>query len=159
MKKVSKLTYIFSVFTWIANIVLIFVNIFLDLFAFSLIFLFASVLLQGFLSGVFWSSDSLPDNSVQKTRFDTVLLIFEIVSAIFWGVGFIFLMTSGGNPEVIGGEYCIMNHGEIVSTISKNTFILLSVCEYFVLYFGMLFFTTFMLSTVRARFLMQISVK
>ena len=157
MKKISKWLYIFSLYTWLANMAFIIINLFVDMFAISFILLFVSVVLQGIFSGAFSNNDFALEKTANKTWLDCMVLISKILSAFGMGIGAGSLFIVGGVPEIVGEEYCIVNHGAVVRVISGNWYIYFSVCQYLMLSFGMLIFTTFMFARIRSIFLMQSS--
>lgn len=153
MKKVHKWLYFFSLLTWLANIALIIINIFVDLFAITAIFLFVSVMIQAILSGAF--SYTEPERSISKNWFDRVLLVSKISSFLCMGLGAVSMLIAGGRARIVNEMYCIVDHSKVVAVISENWFVYLSVCEYLLLFFGILIFTTFMFSRVRTLYLIQ----
>ena len=157
MKKISKWLYIFSLYTWLANMAFIIINLFVDMFAISVVLLFVSVALQGIFSGAFSNNDFALEKTANKTWLDCMVLISKILSAFGMGIGAGSLFIAGGGPEIVGEEYCIVNHGAVVRVISGNWYIYFSVCQYLMLFFGMLIFTTFMFARIRSIFLMQSS--
>ncbi|MGN1444797.1 MAG: hypothetical protein ACI4WV_00760 [Eubacteriales bacterium] len=154
-KKVHTWLYRLSLFTWLANIALIVINLFVDLFGISIICLFVSVVLQGFLSGVFATNSMTLEEPVPKTRLDLAVSISQIISLLVSAVGFISILLAGGSPEIVNEAYCLVNHGEVVRTVSKNWFVYLSVCEYCLQFFSILIFSTFMFSKIRGLYLTQ----
>lgn len=156
-KKVHTWLYRLSLFTWLANIALIVINLFVDLSGISFICLFASVVLQVFLSGVISKNSMTNENEepVKRTRFDLAVSISQITSFLVSTVGFISILLAGGSPEIVNETYCLVEHGEVVRTVSKNWFVYLSVCEYCLQFFGILVFSTLMFSMIRALYLTQ----
>lgn len=154
-KKVHTWLYRLSLFTWLANIALIVINLFVDLSGISFICLFASVVLQVFLSGVISKNSMTPEEPVKRTRLDLAVSISQITSFLVSTVGFISILLAGGSPEIVNETYCLVEHGEVVRTVSKNWFVYLSVCEYCLQFFGILVFSTLMFSMIRALYLTQ----
>ena len=73
MKKISKWLYIFSLYTWLANMAFIIINLFVDMLAISVVLLFVSVALQGIFSGAFSNNDFTLEKSANKTWLDCMV--------------------------------------------------------------------------------------
>lgn len=159
MRKIHRWLYILSLCTWLAHLVLIVANIFVDLVAISFIFLFISLIIQGVCSGAFSSNDFTSTKVLKKRWLDYVLMFSKIISILSMGVGVISLFVSGGGPEIIDDKFCVVNHGEIIRIISEEWYVYLSICDFFVSFFGLLIFTTLMFERIRYLYLSQRSTQ
>ena len=121
----------------------------------SFMLLFLSVVLQGWLSGAFSESKYKAEKSNQKDFLDIAVFISGVVAKVGMAVGFVSLMISGGGPEIVDGVYCVVSHGDILYDISRNLYVYLSVCEYMLMFCGLLVFTTYMFNRIRNLYRLQ----
>jgi len=117
--------------------------------------LFLSVVLQGWLSGAFSEGKYKAEKYNQKDFLGIAVFISGVIAKVGMAVGFISLMISGGGPAIVDGAYCVVNHGDIVRNISQNLYLYLSVCEYMLMFCGLLIFTTYMFNRIRNIYLLQ----
>lgn len=78
--------------------------------------IFFSVLFQGFALNAFGKQDDEDDENVPK--FDTILFWSQIVIGPLALLCFATLLLVGGGPDMVDGNYCIVNHGEIIRYVS-----------------------------------------
>lgn len=141
--------YAFSLVTWLFNLACFATGFFICNWRVCCVAVFVSVMIQGILSGAF-RSDGDNNCTEPKRGFGRLLSfagIFAVIVAMASGAS---LIVAGGGPEMQDGIYCIVNHGDVVRTVSKPWFIFLSVCEYACFYCMLLVFSTFMLKRVRS---------
>ena len=155
MRKIHRSLYTFSLATWIANWVLSIINLLVDIRVISFMLLFLSVVLQGWLSGDFFKSKYKAEKSNQKDLLDITVLISGVIAKVGMAVGFVSLMISGGGPAIVDGVYCVVSHGDILYDISRNLYVYLSVCEYMLMFCGLLVFTTYMFNRIRNLYRLQ----
>ncbi len=141
--------YAFALVTWFFNLACFATGSFIRNWRVCCVAVFVSVMIQGILSGAFRSDG---DNSCTEPKrgFDHLLSFVGIFAFIVAMAGDVSLYVAGGRPEMQDGIYCIVNHGDVVRTVSKPWFIFLSVCEYACFYCMLLVFSTFMLKRVRS---------
>ena len=69
--------------------------------------------------------------------------------------GFVAILIAGGGPEEIDGVYCIVNHGDIVRTVTEGAYIFFLVCEVMIFTFGLLIFSSMMAMRIRKMYVLQ----
>lgn len=152
-RKIGKALYFFSLFIWLLNILFIAIQFFTEIPLFWVAGIFLAVIFEGFASGAFSDKDDITYTLTQKRALDYFLDISKIISIICTAVSGIALLIAGGGPEIINKAYYIVNHGEIVNSISSRWFLVLSIFETLLFGCAILIFSTFMAIRIRILFL------
>lgn len=155
VKRVGKPLYYFSMLTWLLNMILIVISFFFGGSGIWLVAIFASVFIQGIASGAFSDETAVPQAPSPCKILDHCLLVSKYFSGGAMTIGFLSILIGGGGPEVVDGVYCLVNHGDIVRTLSEGWFLYFSICELAMFFCGMLFFSTYMAMRVRGLYRIQ----
>ena len=144
----SRTLYVFSLFTWIFNVVALFVNIFWDIKAYCLIIIFFSLIVQTLFSIIRKQKKEKTD-AVTSSFFDKLLLWCLTVTILLTIMSGFCGLLAGGNPEYRDGLYCLVNHNTVVKTISFGMYVYFVVCDYLTMFCGALIFSTLLLIITR----------
>ncbi|MBQ2914044.1 MAG: hypothetical protein IJE50_00775 [Clostridia bacterium] len=154
MKHISKGLYIFSFSTWIANFVLHILGLFVDIKIGTFLLVFISFVIQAILSGA--ANGKLTKlETPRKTWLDRIVLILHIVASIVFAVCFAIGFAYGGSAKIVDGNYCVVNKGSIIATISQKEYVFLRYIEYFTIFGGLTVFVNMMFKHVRTLYILQ----
>jgi len=158
-KRINWFVYYFSMLTWIANICFPLLQFFFDIselwFELWFIGVFFSVLIQGIVSGAFYDETLVPEMPVKFKLIDYCLIASKYISFSLFLIGFLSLAIGGGQPEIIDGAYCLVDHGEIVRYISEGWYLYFAVCLVSMFICGILYFSTYMALRIRTLYIIQ----
>ena len=152
MKHISKGLYIFSFSTWIANFVLHILGLFVDIKIGTFLLVFISFVIQAILSG---KGQLTKLETPRKTWLDRIVLILQIVASIVFAVCFAIGFAYGGSAKIVDGNYCVVNKGSIIATISQKEYVFLRYIEYFMMFGGLTVFVNMMFKHVRTLYILQ----
>ena len=154
-KRISSVLYIFSLVVWGFNLFCGVFHYFINILPLWMIVVFVCVLIEGIWSGAFNGEPLIPDGAYKKCFLDYCLSISSIVAHCAAVFGFLGILIAGGTPEEIDGVFCVVNHGDIVRTVSEGWYLFLLVCELFIFTFGLLIFSSLMAMRIRKLYVMQ----
>lgn len=154
-KHISPALYIFSLVVWGFNLFCGVFHYFINISGLWMIAVFISVLIEGICSGAFNGEPAIPDGVYKKRFLDYCLSISSLVARCASVFGFAAILIAGGTPQEIDGVYCVVNHGDIVRTVSEGWYLFLLVCEVFIFTFGLLIFSSLMAMRIRKLYVMQ----
>lgn len=154
-KNINQFVYSFSLLTWMVNICFIIIPFFVEVSGIWMIGIFASVLIQGIVSGAFCDETLIPKATQKHQLIDCSLAISKYVSISLAAVGFISLIIGGGGPEMIDQSYYLVNHGDAVRQISAGWFVYFVICEMLVFSCGLLYFSALMAQRIRGLYLLR----
>ena len=139
--------------TWIANISFVILYFFLEFSAIWILPIFIS----NFLQVLFFikNTDCSGEEIKPYALIDHLLNISKYISMCATALSFISLLVVQGGPEVVNGAYCIVDHGEVVRTVSKNWFFYFTLCEDFLFIFGILIFSSSITQEIRTLYLQK----
>lgn len=151
--KINKFIYSFSLLTWIANICFVILYFFLDFSAIWILIIFISNFLQVLF---FIKNTDCNENEIKPhALIDHLLNISKYISICVTAICFVSLLVVQGGPEVVNGIYCIVDHGEVVRTVSKNWFFYFTLCKDFLFIFGILIFSSSITQEIRTLYLQK----
>lgn len=154
-KHINPVLYIFSLVVWGFNLFCCIFHYFIEIPPTWIIVVFVCVFIEGIWSGAFSGEPAIPDGAYKKRFLDYCLIISSIVARCVAVFGFVAILIAGGGPEEIDGVYCIVNHGDIVRTVTEGAYIFFLVCEVMIFTFGLLIFSSMMAMRIRKMYVLQ----
>ena len=154
-KHINPVLYIFSLLVWGFNLFCCIFHYFIEIPPTWIIVVFVCVFIEGIWSGAFSGEPAIPDGAYKKRFLDYCLIISSIVARCAAVFGFVAILIAGGGPEEIDGVYCIVNHGDIVRTVTEGAYIFFLVCEVMIFTFGLLIFSSMMAMRIRKMYVLQ----
>lgn len=155
LKHINPALYIFSLVVWGFNLFCCIFHYFIEIPSPWIIVVFACVLIEGICSGAFSGEPAIPDGAFKKRFLDYCLFISNIVGYCASLFGFLAILIAGGRPEEINGVYFIVDHGDIVRTITEGWYIFFLICEVMIFTFGLLIFSSLMAMRIRKLYVLQ----
>ncbi len=153
--QISRFLYAASLFIWFFSLFNVVLQLITGMIGWLWIAIFFANIIQGFFSGAFREDRAVPANALPKKFLDRCIGISQGLSITCSLLCLLILLGSGGGPEIVNGDYCIVNHGELVQTISKNLYWHLTICERLLFACGILVFSSSMTKRIRTFYLLQ----
>lgn len=154
-KHSGKFLYRFSLSVWILNLFYIVIQFFMETSVLWIVAFFGAVFFEVIFSRYIFHNNFITNKLNKRTWLDYCLLCSKFFSIICVSVGGISLIMSGGGPAIINGEYCIINHGDVISIISDIWYFYFVVCEKLFFSCCILHFSTSMAIDIRTKYILQ----
>ena len=126
---ISQFLYAASLFLWIFSLFYVVLRLITGTLPLLLLVIFFANIIQGFCSGAFGEDRTVPSKALPKKVLDHCIGISQVLSIACSVLCLFILLGAGGGPKIVDGDYCIVDHGEIVKTISKSLYWRLTICE------------------------------